>query len=465
MKIKWFFILVFLMILPDILYARADNTLSLLKPRIVVLTDVSTWETDDSESLVRLFSYADLFEIEGLIYTTGWSLSETRDDFFNLIHIAIDAYEKDLPNLMRRSSQKEHLTNENRQMLGYWPSADYLRKHTVFGSKKRGMEFIGEGNDSPGSDLIIKLADEADERPLWILLWGGGNTVAQSVWKVKKERSKDELSAFLNKIPIYAITDQDRDQKTPFEISSHQWLRREFEKDLLFLWDESAWMYQNGTGKNNWKEYEMNIQGHGHLGDVYPKYKFGVEGDTPSFLYVMPNGLNNPLKPGYAGWGGYFEWGIGPDNETYAYNNHQGRAKEISTKYESYFYPTIFRDFAARMDWAKDGSGNHNPIVVINNQTGIDIIEVNVKQGLEICLDASESYDLDGDELTFKWWFLSEAGTYIGNVMINNANTAKASVIIPSNSAGKTIHIICEVIDSGTHNLTSYRRVIINTTK
>jgi hypothetical protein len=53
-----------------------------LKPRIVVLTDVSTWETDDSESLVRLLVHADLFEIEGLIFTTGWSLDKTRDDFF-----------------------------------------------------------------------------------------------------------------------------------------------------------------------------------------------------------------------------------------------------------------------------------------------------------------------------------------------------------------------------------------------
>jgi hypothetical protein len=77
-----------------------------LKPRVVVLTDVSTWETDDSESLVRLLVHADLFEIEGLIFTTGWSLDKTRDDFFQLIHDATDAYEKDLPNLMKRSGQK-----------------------------------------------------------------------------------------------------------------------------------------------------------------------------------------------------------------------------------------------------------------------------------------------------------------------------------------------------------------------
>jgi hypothetical protein len=40
---------------------------------------------------------------------------------------------------------------------------------------------VGEGNDSPGSQLITKLADEQDDRPLWITVWGGGNTLAQAV--------------------------------------------------------------------------------------------------------------------------------------------------------------------------------------------------------------------------------------------------------------------------------------------
>ena len=53
-----------------------------------------------------------------------------------------------------------------RQEIGYWPSPQYLRERTLFGSKKRGYSFIGEGNNSPGSDLIIKLADEKDDRPL-----------------------------------------------------------------------------------------------------------------------------------------------------------------------------------------------------------------------------------------------------------------------------------------------------------
>ena len=317
MNIKYWLLLIWSFVLMQDGVCQKNNQSEIsteLKPRIVVLTDVSSWETDDSESLVRLLVHADLFEIEGLVYTTGWSLEETREDFFQLIHDAIDAYEKDLPHLMKRSGQTGFEKDESHQPIGYWPSPDYLRERTMFGSKKRGLKQLGENNISDGSNKIIQLADEDDERPLWILVWGGGNTLAQAIWQVQQERSEKELKNFLHKIPTYAITDQDRSYKegTPFSISSHQWMRKEFEKDLMFLWDECAWKYQNGTGRESWDEYAGNIQSHGNLGKVYPKYKYGVEGDTPSFLYVMPNGLNNPLIPNQGSWGGYFEWGKGP---------------------------------------------------------------------------------------------------------------------------------------------------------
>jgi hypothetical protein len=437
-------------------------TTSKLKPRMVVLTDISTWEPDDNESLIRLMAYADMFEIEGIIVTTGWSMDNVNfhTDFINIAIGVISNYEKDLPNLMKRSNQSGNLHDNEPQEIGYWPSAKYLRDRTMFGSMLMGQKYIGEGNDSKGSKLIIDLADADDDRPLWIATWGGANTLAQAIWRVQKDRTPEELKAFLNKIRIYTITDQDRGQNTAYDISSHQLLRKNFADDLKFLWDECAWGYQNGTGKNNWNDYATNIQNHGYLGAGYPKYAYGVEGDTPSFLYLLPNGLSNPDVPNQAGFGGYFAWGLGKDNLTSCYTNHTGSGYSTCYKYVSQFYPAIFNDFAARMDWAKDGAGNRNPIIDVDGNKGNEILINNSEPGSSAELDASATTDPDNNSLTYKWWIMPESGIYLGNVSISNSTSSKATVLVPSNSVGKSFHIICEVTDNGTPNLKSYRRII-----
>jgi hypothetical protein len=435
-----------------------------LKPRIVVLTDIApnNTEPDDMESMIRLLAHADLFEIEALVSTTGWS-DAGGQEHPELIHAAVDAYEKDLPNLRKRSSQEGHLADESRQAIGYWPSPDYLRARTVLGSKKRGLSFIGNDNDSPGSNLIIKTVDENDDRPIYVGVWGGGNTLAQAIWRVQQDRTSQQLQTFLHKLRVYTITDQDRGQgRSPYDGSSHYWMRKDFTDDLVFIWDESAWTFQNNAGRSNWQKYAEQIQNHGALGTLYPKYKYGVEGDTPSYLYVLPSGLNDPEHPTYGGWGALFERGVTLDKQTTAYANHQGTpANAISKKYEARFYPAIFNNFAARMNWAKDGSGNRNPVVVVNGNNKLASIKVAPAPGARLMLDASASSDPDGDNLTFSWWVFTEAGTYTSDIAIAGGDSNRATVEVPLDSVGKCFHIICEVTDSGTPPLTAYRRIII----
>lgn len=458
-------IIVFLLIVVGIISSTYAS--KPLKPRLVVLTDIAPGniEPDDMESMVRLMVYADRYEIEALITTIGWNCDPYPTEWADSLYRVIDAYEQDVNNLCRRSRQKFFFPlkkEQKRQRLGYWPSPAYLRSRVAMGSQHAGIARLGKDNDSPGSNLIIKLVDEDDPRPIWVACWGGGNTLAQAIWRVKQERSQEELKKFLHKLRVFTITDQDMvyAMRMNRSYSSHQWMRREFADDLLFIWDESAWLSQNELGSKQWQQYAEKIQGKGHLGKAYPTYKWGVEGDTPSFLNVMPNGLHEPDYPEQIGWAGCFKRGICPDSLTTAWTNWQQPQKALSRQYEEHFYPATFNDFAARMEWAEKGQANRNPIVIVNGRKGLKPLEIKARGGENVKLNASRSYDPDGHHLSFKWWIQKDAGICPDGVSIQEQGQT-ASVMIPKNTGKAEIHVICEVEDDGQIPLNGYRRIII----
>jgi len=439
-----------------------------LKPRLVVCTDIAPAdvEPDDMESMVHLMAYADMFEIEALITSVGWNCDPYPMEWMQYLRRVIKAYASDVPNLMKRSGQKRHLSlkKENgSQQMGYWPSAEYLSERAVMGSMYGGIRSIGERNDSPGSDLLIQLADEDDPRPIYVAAWGGANTLAQAIWRVKQTRSAYEVRKFVRKFRLFTITDQDMDYAHRMDRarSSHRWLRQEFKDDLQFIWDEGAWQEQCELGKRNWTLHQQHIQTKGELGKEYPDYKWGVEGDTPSFLYVMPNGLNDPEDPAQAGWAGYHERGLCPDSLTTAWTSWQEPVRSISVGYKQRFYMDELNDFMARMQWADEGRGNHNPTVVVNGHQGLSPLVIQAKAGETIRLDASKSKDADGNDIHFQWWQQPETGT--AKLTIDDAAKSIINVYIPADAAGQTLHVICEASDNGPFSLKSYQRIIIKT--
>ena len=137
-----------------------------LKPRLVVCTDIAPAdvEPDDMESMVRLMAYADCFEIEALITSVGWNCDPYPKEWAEYLTRVIEAYRKDVPNLMRRSGQSEFLPMESeigQQELGYWPSADYIKSRALMGSEHGGIKVIGEGNDSPGASILTSSTTSA----------------------------------------------------------------------------------------------------------------------------------------------------------------------------------------------------------------------------------------------------------------------------------------------------------------
>lgn len=444
--------------------ANAQKTI--LKPRLVVCTDIAPGdvEPDDMESMVHLMAYADMFEIEALITSVGWNCDPYPKEWAQYLYRVIDAYEKDVTNLMKRSNQKRFLSikKENgQQRVGYWPSSEYIRSRAVMGSVNGGIRSVGEDNDSPGSELLIRLADEKDPRPIYVAAWGGANTLAQAIWRVKQTRTAEEVRDFVRKFRIYTITDQDMDYAHRMDRarSSHMWLRQEFADDLQFIWDEGTWQEQCDLGKRSWESIQKGIQGKGALGMEYPNYKWGVEGDTPSFLYILPNGLSDPEDPRQAGWAGYHERAMCPDSLTTTWTSWQEPVRSISVGYKQRFYPVELNDFMARMQWADKGEGNRNPIVAVNGHKSPSPLILHVKAGETVRLDASRSTDPDGHALKYHWWQQPEIGTV--QLSINDADNANNVIRIPANATGQRLHIICEVSDNGPHNLKGYQRIIL----
>src|SRR6185503_15788208 len=123
-------------------------------------------------------------DLEGLIATTStWMRKTVRPD---VLHAVIAAYAKARPRL-------------DAQAPGY-PTADAL---VVKGQDGYGMAAVGADRVSPGAEAIIKAVDRADPRPLWVLGWGGTNTLAQALFHVRRTRKPADLDAFVAKLRVY----------------------------------------------------------------------------------------------------------------------------------------------------------------------------------------------------------------------------------------------------------------------
>ena len=93
---------------------------------------------------------------------------------------------------------------------------------------------------------------------------------------------------------------------------------------------------------------------------------------------------------------------------------------------------------------------------------GPGVAERKVRPGEEVRLSAAGSSDPDGDRLTYRWWVYREAGSYGRDVALANADAEGASLRVPADAAGKTIHVILEVTDRGRPALTRYRRAVLH---
>jgi len=121
-------------------------------------------------------------------------------------------------------------------------------------------------------------------------------------------------------------------------------------------------------------------------------------------------------------------------------------------------------DFRARLDWCVKSfsQANHAPLAVVNQRTGKEIVLMDSPAGSTIRLSTEGSADPDVDPFRYEWFIYHEAGTYSGNVTLENADTRTATLILPADAAGKSLHVLLRVQDQGKPPLAAYRRVIVN---
>ncbi|MCZ7641176.1 MAG: DUF1593 domain-containing protein [Verrucomicrobia bacterium] len=447
------------------------------RPRVFVLTDISN-EPDDEESMVRFLVYANEYDIEGLVATTStWLRQTTRVD---LIHRQLDAYAQVRPNLRKHAPG--------------FPAPEALRAVTTTGQPAYGLAAVGEGKSTAGSRLLLHAADRPDERPLWVSVWGGANTLAQALDDARRERSPDAVNRLVSQLRVYTISDQD---------DTGPWLRREF-PGLFYIvspsttdWKEywrATWTgisgdrhYRNGPRHkfhlvdNPWLE-ENIIRNHGPLGALYPRLEYIMEGDTPSFLGLVNNGLGWYRSPAYGGWGGRYAlyqaygetrpiWTNNQDSrDTVTADNGQTECTDPATVWR--WREAFQHDFAARLDWcvAEDyKQANHNPVATLNGDATKRVLEITAKPGETITLNAEGTRDPDGDPVELRWWIYSEASSlrdakgqhFPATVTLTAHTGVYTQLVAPAVSKPETIHLILEVRDRGTPSLFAYRRAVI----
>lgn len=441
--------------------------------RIIVLTDITN-EPDDEQSMVRFLCYANEFDVEGLIATTSCWLREQVVP--QKIIDRVKAYGKVLSNLELHASG--------------WPSEEQLLSVIKSSVPRFGMAGVGQGQNSNGSQHIIEVVDRADPRPVYVSVWGGANCLAQALWQIKNTRTEEEVNRFVSKLRVYTISDQD---------DSGPWMRKTF-PNLIYVvspgreeegghgYHHATWTGISGDkvhGRFSGPDFSIvdnpwldkNIRkDHGPLGALHPETKFLMEGDTPSFLWLVNNGLNHPEDLSFGGWGGRYEL-YTPPKQSWHY---QQAPRPIWTdaldevvggdgKMRRSNQATIWRwreayqnDFAARMDWSNSSNtteANHAPTISVDGKGSGEVIYKNVLSTSVVELIAM-AQDPDGDDVDIEWIHYKEAGTYPGELKLLNSE-GKVSFNAPNVKSPKTVHLIAQAKDQGSPSLFAYQRVVL----
>jgi hypothetical protein len=274
------------------------------RPRVIVSTDIGGTDFDDYQSLVHLLVYADRVDLEGLVASPYGPAPDRKRHLLEVI----DRYAADFPTLRTHSAR--------------YPTPARLR-----GLAKQGgtapAPLPGWGAPTEGSDWIVRSARRDDPRPLWLLVWGGIDDLAQAL---------HDDPGIAPRLRVYWIGGPNKKWSAP----AYDYIAREHPG----LWIIEANSTYRGwfvggeqTGDlGNAAFVAAHVRGRGALGDYFaavaPQVKMG---DTPSLAYVLGA---TPEDPAAGSWGGRFvrAW----DRPRYTFDDARVRAPTAADTVERF---------------------------------------------------------------------------------------------------------------------------------
>jgi hypothetical protein len=247
------------------------------RSRLIVLADMGN-EPDEEQQMIHLLMCHNEFDLEGLIAVTGIHLQPANRDPYRrvvhpeLFHRLIDGYDRIYPNLHRHARG--------------WLSPFNLRVKVVSGQPDYGMDGVGPGKTTTGSELIIRQVTADDPRPVHLVANAGSNTLAQALVDYRATHTPAEVDAFVAKLRVFENGAQD---------DAGAWITHTFPNIHWIRGKSQSKCYggpvKKATGPHTWKPYPYSSKGqddwaqehirtgHGALGELYPMRLFST---TPS---------------------------------------------------------------------------------------------------------------------------------------------------------------------------------------
>ncbi len=517
-----------------------------VRPRVVITADP---ELDDNNTIIRAILYSSDVRLEGLVYVSSqfhwrgdgrgttqyiagreysrlglcpcksWRFSPDERFIDNIV----DAYAKVYPNL------KVHDPD--------YPSPQILKSKIKWGN----VGFDGDySKDSDGSNLIKSLLLDDEPGPLYVTAQGGESTIARALRSIYGQYAKmPQWPAILEKVSrkliIIPSGDQDGTEASYirpnwpdvriYEFSginfgygaqlmaapedkkyfTPEWTRENVSSRgplgaLYRVWGDGKQMVKGDPtdyfGLSGYTSEQLKQMGYMVWMPPQPKGSFLGEGDTPTFLNLIANGLRAYENPQWGGWGGWMHPGVktptlfGPpppvapiDSSGIARglapagseaNKVSPPKEKQSIDFSSFHFPPVpprtaaiaahffaaaENDMAARMLWSvtpRFSDANHPPVVRIKGP-----LAITAAPGTTVQLQGEVS-DPDHNEVTVRWWQYDDAGTYPGEITFSSPTQLTTTFHVPNNAkAGQAIDFILEATDNGTPPLTRYQRVVI----